>query len=99
LYRAFAKWPGAFFKQKSTLVYLRKMELVKEWDQISKKILVKIDSGKLFALRNRLNKKTDLLLKTNDGALKVDQIQVEGKKVVSADSYICGCHDLEKVEI
>ena len=78
---------------------MRKIDPKNIWGKVSKRIHEKIDCGSLFALRDHLKKKTDLMLKTKDGALKIDQIQVEGKKVVSADNYICGCHDLKKIDI
>lgn len=93
--RAFSSWPGVYFNRNNQVVYLRKIAKIKNdanMDEISK-----MNVGQLFARISKIHKSTELMLKTVDGALRIEKIQVEGKKEVAAESFICGCHDLVKI--
>lgn len=82
--RAMSPWPGAFFELKGKTIKIIKTnpEILKREENFP---------GELFTINK------ELFLQTLGGAIKIEKIQAEGKKVMTAEEFINGYRGMIKI--
>lgn len=87
-FRAFLPWPGVFtYWQKESSILRIKIHQMKILQNYDEKNLEKIQEGEVFKLEEKIS------VKTGDGIIVLEEIQIEGKNKVSVNDFINGYPD------
>jgi len=87
-FRAFLPWPGvfAYWERNASLVRIKihQMKILENYEKI---FLEKFQEGEVFSSEEKI------VVKTGEGAIVLEEIQMEGKNKIKADDFLNGYPD------
>jgi len=87
-FRAFLPWPGVFtYWQKNDSLLRMKIHQMKILENYEKIFLEKFQEGEVFSSEEKI------VVKTGEGAIVLEEIQMEGKNKIKADDFLNGYPD------